>query len=467
MNQKTILSVCMLLIGSITCAQGVLEVKDTSQPNDVYASENDEAAVIIRCHESIPLTFSSSMDKTAIPFKVELQGADSLYYLAFPTGSRYRGRELSIIARGYAPIFICLELQPKQLLSFQVTDPDALVDAGCYREHRNKGVLEIGKANYEEARNQFVVARECSDVNQEENEKNIAMVDSLIMYRASAEEAFERLDYPTADRLFTKVLEMNPNDSYAKERKELSTQNFLQECSTIFSNAEYFFKERDYEKAKTLYEMVIAKECTNNLAISTDRLNTINTLTRARKDHSRVFTYEYRVDVPIGFSYGGYHKHKVGGFFQMDFNGKVFDAIRSDCVYGDKKFPELNMSFGWTVKVWDYIWVHVGPGLTGKMYYGTYKDDCYPKEGYGETSLLDTKEMGEDLSLPKDDPPSNYKDGWKKANYAFGISPVLGVTAKYNYFAFRLTYQYRWSIQSKLQDFMGRSRLSVGFGIAF
>ncbi|MBR5325781.1 MAG: hypothetical protein IKU49_04730, partial [Prevotella sp.] len=103
----------------------------------------------------------------------------------------------------------------------------------------------------------------------------------------------------------------------------------------------------------------------------------------------------------------------------------------------------------------------------GKMYYGTYKDDCYPKEGYGETSLLDTKEMGEDLSLPKDDPPSNYKDGWKKANYAFGISPVLGVTAKYNYFAFRLTYQYRWSIQSKLQDFMGRSRLSVGFGIAF
>ena len=147
MNQKTILSVCMLLIGSITCAQGVLEVKDTSQPNDVYASENDEAAVIIRCHESIPLTFSSSMDKTAIPFKVELQGADSLYYLAFPTGSRYRGRELSIIARGYAPIFICLELQPKQLLSFQVTDPDALVDAGCYREHRNKGVLEIGKAN--------------------------------------------------------------------------------------------------------------------------------------------------------------------------------------------------------------------------------------------------------------------------------------------------------------------------------
>ena len=77
-----------------------------------------------------------------------------------------------------------------------------------------------------------------------------------------------------------------------------------------------------------------------------------------------------------------------------------------------EEVPELNMSFGWTVKVWDYIWVHVGPGLTGKMYYGTYKDDCYPKEGYGETSLLDTKEMGEDLSLPKDDPPSNYKDGW-------------------------------------------------------
>ena len=90
MCKKTILSVCLFLLGNMAFAQGVLQVTDISQPNDVYSSAEDEAAVIIRCHESIPLKFSSTMDKSADPFQTELQGADSVYYIAFPTGNRYR-----------------------------------------------------------------------------------------------------------------------------------------------------------------------------------------------------------------------------------------------------------------------------------------------------------------------------------------------------------------------------------------
>lgn len=467
MCKKTIFSLFMLLIASMVEAQGVLEVKDISQPNDVYASENDEAAVIIRCHESIPLTFSSSMDKTAIPFKVELQGTDSIYYIAFPTGNRYRGRVLSIYARGYSEASICLELHPKQLASFQITDPNALVDAGCYREHRNKGVLEIKNSNYEEAKRLFVTARDCSDVDAEENEKNISLADTLIFYRAKAEQAYGLLDYRTASNSYTRVIECNPYDSYAQERKNECIKLFTQDCGTVFSNAEYYFSERDYDKAKVLYEKVIARDCTNNLAIAHDRLNTINTLARAKKDHSRVFTYELMKDMPIGFSYGKYNMHKAGGFFQMDFNTTVFDAIRGDCKYGDKEFPELNIALGWTVKIADPVWIHFGPGFTGKMYYGSYLEDHYPKVGYGETDILDTKEMGTDLTLPKDKIPGGYEDGWEKTNVAVAISPVIGVTAKYSYFALRLSYQYRWSIQSKLKDFMGTSRISVGVGVAF
>ena len=171
MKIKIILSACLFLMGSMAFAQNVFEVKDISQPNDVYSSADDEAALLIRCHQSIPLSFSSSMDKSADPFRTEIQGSDSVYYIAFPTGNRYRGRELTISSPGYSSIVIQLDLQPKQLLSLQVTDPNALVDAGCYRGHRNRGVEEIKKSNYEEARNQFVVARECSDCNQEENER--------------------------------------------------------------------------------------------------------------------------------------------------------------------------------------------------------------------------------------------------------------------------------------------------------
>lgn len=467
MYKKSIISLCMLLIGGFANAQGVLEVSNISQPNDVYSSANDEAAVIIRCHKSIPLRFSSSMDKTADPFKVDLEGTDSVYYISFPTGNRYRGRELTIIASGYTPVFLKLELQPKQLLSYQITDPNALVDAGCYREHRNKGMQEFKNGNYEEAKNLFTVARSCSDVDQKENEKNISLTDSMIYYRATAEQYFKLLDYAKANEYYIKVISNNSYDSFAKDRNELCFKLYQQECETLFTKAEFYFAERDYEKAKTLYEQVIAKECTSNIAIATGRLNTINSLARAKKEHSRVFTYEYMKDIPLGFSYGKYNMHKVGGFFQMDFNTTVFDAIRSDCQYGDTKFPELNMAFGWTVKIANPVWIHFGPGLTGKMYYGSYKDDCYPKVGYGENSLLDTKEMGEDLTLPKKEIPADYKNGWTHANVGVAISPVIGLTAKYSFFAFRLTYQYRWSIQSKLKDFMGTSRLSVGAGIAF
>ena len=299
--KKIILSACFFLVGSMAFAQNVFEVKDISQPNDVYSSADDEAALVIRCHQSIPLKFSSSMDKSAEPFRSEIQGSDSVYYIAFPTGNRYRGRELTISSPGFFPIVIQLDLQPKQLLSLQVTDPNALVDAGCYRGHRNKGVEEIKNSNYEEARNQFIVARNCSDCDKDENEANIALTDSLILYRQKGDAAFRLLDYVTAGNFYSKILALNAYDTYASNRNTLCVQNFSEECSTLFTKAEYYYTEKEYDKAKELYEKVVEKEC-RNMTLAVDRLNGINSLSRAKKDHARVFTYEDRKDVPIGFS---------------------------------------------------------------------------------------------------------------------------------------------------------------------
>ena len=310
---KKFITVCLLLIGNLSFAQNVLEVENISQPNDVYSSPNDEAAIIIRCKESIPLKFISSMDKNAEPFRTELQGSDSVYYIAFPTGSRYRGRELTITSWGYNSAVIPLELEPKQLLSFRVFDPNATVDAGCYRGHRNKGIEEIKNSNYEEARNQFIVARSCSDVDSVENEANITLADSLIFYRQKGDEAFKLLDYVSAGGYYSKILALNAYDSYASNRNTLCVQNYSQECASLFSKAEYYYSEKEYDKAQELYERIIAKECTN-MAIATDRINAINSLQIAKKDHARVFTYELRENVPLGFSYGKYNMHKVGGF---------------------------------------------------------------------------------------------------------------------------------------------------------
>jgi hypothetical protein len=465
--------ICLLALApSFAQAQNVLEVSNVSQPNDVYSSAKDEAAVAIFCHQSIPLTFTSTMDKSATPFKTDVQGSDSIYYIAFPTGNRYRGRVLIASAPGYSSVEIPLELQPKQLVTFRLTDPNAMVDAGCYREHRNRGMAEMKNMNYDEARNQFEVARECSDVDKEENEKNIALIDTLLVIRKSADEAYKLLDYANAMRKYMEVTKLNPYDSYAADQYAKSSNNYSNDCELFFNKAESFFNDKDYERAKELYQRVIDRECQYSQAAEM-RLHTINSVTLAKKDHSRVFSYEWRKDVPIGIHYGKYNQHKVGGFFQMDLNTHIFDAIRKDCYYGDKDFPEFNMSFGWTVKIADPVWIHVGPGVTGKFYYGTYLSKNYPEKGYDEKDVLDLKKMGLDtnpeLSKEQVENSNNesLQEAWQKTNFAFAISPVIGVTAKYSYFAFRLTYQYRWAIESKLSDFIGKSRISIGVGVAF
>ena len=467
--------ICLLAITPVFAdSQNVLEVKDVSQPNDVYSSANDEAAVAVICHQSIPLSFSSTMDKSAEPFSTELLGSDSIYYISFPTGKRYRGRILTISSPGFSPVELPLELEPKQLLTFRLTDPNALVDAGCYREHRNRGVAEMKNMNYDEARNQFVVARECTDVEEDENERNIALIDTLLVLRKSADEAFNTIDYLKASKYYREITKLNPYDTYASDRYNQCSQNFISDCNLYFTKAESYFMDKDYEKAKELYQRVIDNECQNSHTADL-RLHTINSLAIAKKDHSRVFTYEWRKDVPIGFQYGTYNQHKVGGFIQLDLNAKIFDAVRKDCYYGDEDFPEFNISFGWTVKIAKNVpvWVHVGPGFTGKMYYGTYNKKNYPKKGYGEKDLLDLNAMGlaANPNLTKEQveksDDQSLIDAWQDFHFASAISPVLGLTAKYSYFALRLTYQYRWSIESKLSDFMGKSRLSIGVGVAF
>ena len=79
--KKILLFALTMLVSMTVSAQGILQVEDQSNPNDVYTSTNDQAALRIRCHHDIPLSFSSSMDKTANPFNTVLEGSDSIYYI--------------------------------------------------------------------------------------------------------------------------------------------------------------------------------------------------------------------------------------------------------------------------------------------------------------------------------------------------------------------------------------------------
>lgn len=123
----------MCLMACVAFSQNLLEITDISQPNDVYTGDNDRAAVIFKCNQSIPLTFESSMDKSATPYNTELEGSDMVYYIEFPTGQKYRGRMLTITSPGYAPATVFIDdLQPKQVLTYQAYRPE---------QHRRRWLL--------------------------------------------------------------------------------------------------------------------------------------------------------------------------------------------------------------------------------------------------------------------------------------------------------------------------------------
>lgn len=487
MNKKSFLCVFLSFCAISISAQNILEITDVSQPNDVFSSENDKACVVIKCNHSIPLTFDSSMDKSATPWTTDIEGSDSCYYIAFPTGSDYRGRVLSIMSPGYKTVKIPLELQPKQLLTFMAIDPNSQVDAGCYRGHRNKGMEELRNLNYQEARVQFAVARECSDVDTLENNRNLEIVDSLMFYRQKADALFNLQNYKEALYCYAAMLKLNPYDTYARDQSLLSIENSEKECATNFERAEYYYKEKEFDKATEYYNKVVEKGCTQ-MTEATKRLNFITAYRRRKANHSNVFTYEYTLDMPIGFQYGRYNMHKAGGFIALSLSPKIFKAMRKDCGLYD--FPEVSIKFGWTFKIANPVWAFIGPGFNMKMWTGDYYsvDDngqWVPKNSGGtvdEARLKDTAERG--FPFQKDENGSKIFDANSRldpsqanldndkltedhSHFGFAIPVTAGVTVKYSYFAFRLAYEYRFSIEKRLEKFFGPHRITIGVGVAF
>jgi tetratricopeptide (TPR) repeat protein len=471
MTKKLIMGLILSICSIATFAQNVFELTDLSKPNDVFSGEENEACVIIRCHHSIPLSFSSTMDKEVKPWNTEREGNDSIYYLSFPTDERYRGRILSIISPGYYGISRALELQPKQLLTFQLTDPNSTVDAGCYRGHRNLGLEEFKNMSYEAARTYFVTARECTDVDSVENEKNIAAIDSVLYHRSQADRFYSLLDYRAAEQEYKKAAIFNPYDTYISGRVQECTLNFVSECDINFKKAEYYYNEKEYDKALELYKKTVNSNC-SQAPEATAKINTITSYKLRKKNHANVFTYEYTKNMPIGFHYGRYNMHKVGGFFALSTNRKIFKAMQKDC--GLEDYPELSLKFGWTFKIANPVWAFIGPGVAAKLWYGDYytidkNGEFVPKDGTSTSS----KDYEKGYPMDGESKLDPEQEGWdneklsEKIHVGFAIPVTAGIVVKYSWFALRLGYEYRFCPQKRLDEFMGKHRFTIGAGIAF
>lgn len=437
--------VCVMSATLTSFAQRNLEVKDVSTGLDVFSGKDTEAGMVISCPANISLTFESSHDKVVDVYNTEQKGEEMYYYLRFQTGKRYRGRKLTIRTSDYAPVLIMAELNPKELKQYQLIDPDVEFVYGCYYEYRKRGTDFFQKCMYDEAKELYSIAKECSDRPADSNlDELIATIDTINACKERAEEAYQLLDYEKAGMYYGRILELNPSDVNASNKRYECSRYFDTDCKKYFDTAEVYYENGEYEKALELYQKVVDQNCAYATQAS-EKTKEIRLSIQSRKQRVRVYAYEYSKSAPIGITTGTYRQRKVGGYFSLSLHPDLFKALQKD--YSKQLEAEMNVSFGWTINpIPKYpVWIFFGPGYTGV---GEFVDEDENPYVEGNTDSGETEE----------DP---------KFKIYSAISAEAGLLGKIGPFVLRYTYQMRFSVSKEYEDKISKSRHVFGVGFCF
>lgn len=447
------LIVLFLALAGNALAQRTLAIKDVTTSLNVFSGKDTEAGIVISCPSNMQLTFESTHDKNVDVYNTEAKGEETFYYLRFNTGRRYRGRKLTIRANDFAPITLDATLEPKELKQYQLSDPDADFVYGCYYEYRKRGIEFFQNSMYTESREQFNIAKECSDKPDDNNlEELIANIDSIETWQKLAVDAFDLLNYEKADDYYGKILQLNPQDSNASDKRYEARRLYDNDCTQYYNNAEVYKENGEYDKALELYQRVIDQNCSSSL-LASEQIKRIKLLQQNRNQKARVIVYEYSKNTPIGISTGTYKTRKTGGYFSLSLHTDVFEVMRNN--FDKATDAELNISAGFTICPVKQapVWIFFGPGYTGIGKYENEDGSEYVKNTYVENK---TGEI-EDGKV--------YEKPTLKVHSA--ISPEIGLLGKIGPVALRYTFQYRFAVSKDDSDLIKKTRHVFGIGICF
>ena len=439
MNKYIIIFIFIL---TATCVHGqkMLSVIDISNSSllDVYAHEDrNEARAIFICDLYMNLSFSSNYDRREhkdLTIQVDTVGDKKQYKIIFPTndvGTSYDGRILTIYCSGFEkyemPNF---NFEAGTDKTFQVSDPYWKLNNPYFKAIDSYTRL-FSEGNYLQAKTQLTIAKQTPEYksNSDSIDYKIAIVDSIIMWRDLADAALRETDYRLANKYYQKVLRMNPQDKYVKEKYDETVISYSTDCQSNFLLAEDLFAENDFERALTYYQKVVDAECPSTPRAQ-EKILFIKDKLESRKDKSSFFIYEFNKTVPIGFSTGTCKMHKSGGYFTLHTNADIFKAM--DGKPNTNIRPEVNISFGWTIKIYPPVWILFGPGYSGcGVWKPTTKQDEYEFE-------------------------------WANA-----ISPEIGIIVKYWHISVKYAFQYRFSLKQEHKELLGNMRHYIGIGVCW
>lgn len=457
MNKKVLAIILFtFLISPCFGQKRMLEYSDISTGKVYPCEDRADARVIIECFEPFDISFDQDTktdELTDIQQQTEVVVGGKLYSFIFPTikagSSGYGSRVLKIYAPDFQPLIIPLgDLEAKTERVYKVYDPYNTIGQSPYLQYRDKGNNLFSEMKYDEAIVQYEYAKNCPEYENKDEwsvsiDKKIIDIDSIITNRVKGDSCYNAANFRSAHRYYTNILYYSGNDEYAKKRALESSTALDNFCQSYFQRAEALFAEKEYKEALKLYQKIVSASCPQTIEAS-ERIRIIGYKETMAKQNSTVITYEYAQNVPIGFSIGAYKDKKWSGYFTLHFNSDIFRTIRSE--YDKVKKPEVDISFGWTSKKIAPkvpLWIFFGPGYTGMGEY-VYEE---PEEG-------DQSENPEEQQKPK-------------LKFYSAVSPEIGILGKYKFISARYTFQYRFSIEKKYEEYMGKTKHFIGIGVAF
>ena len=432
----------LLLVTLVCClaswGQRSLHFKDVSTELNVFSGKDDEAGMVISCPTTIPLVFESSHDKKVDVYLTEVKGDNTVYYIRLKVGRKYSGRKLTIITSDFKPLVFDGDLSPKALKQYTLYDPDAAFVYGCYYEYRKRGTDFFQKGMYADAKEVYMIAKECSDCPKDTDlDQQIANIDSISFYLKEANKYQEILDFREAANCYLKVMLLNPRDNAVMAKRLEMENQYSSDCNRYVEMAETYYNDGDYDKALELYNKVVKLNCFNSV-VAGERIALIQKKKNYRKQRARAFTYQWGSKTPIGISIGNYKNRKAGGYFSLSFHPDIFNAMRKE--YDKTKDFEADISAGWTVRptLKAPVWLFAGLGYTMNAEF-----------------------------LPDEDEYVSSDDEDMKFNSYHAISPEMGLLAKWKFLVLRYTFQYRFAVSKDYKDKIDKTQHSIGFGFCW
>lgn len=151
----------LFVLGGLLCClsawgQRSMAYREIPSGISVFSGKDNEAGMVFFCPSEISLSFQSSLRETVDVYLTEKKGDNTVYYIRFKVGRKYRGRKLSVLAPGYNSLTFEVEMAPKELRQYSLFDPNEAFVNGCYAEFRKRGRNFFQQGMYQEAREQYM-----------------------------------------------------------------------------------------------------------------------------------------------------------------------------------------------------------------------------------------------------------------------------------------------------------------------